>query len=99
MTGVKYDCGEGLCDTGTVLVNEEAVLSCQTHIKDVNGAAVATIEGLARNANLHPTMPLLECGEPALTPMGAVVGNAVYDLIGVRLNELRRSPPELKMQK
>jgi aerobic-type carbon monoxide dehydrogenase small subunit (CoxS/CutS family) len=54
LTGVKYGCGEGLCGACTVLVNQEAVLSCQTAVKDVNGAEVVTIEGLAQNGNLHP---------------------------------------------
>jgi len=68
LTGVKYGCGEGLCGTCTVLVNGEAVLSCQTPVKDVNGAEVVTIEGLAQNGNLHPIQQsfidhdALQCG-------------------------------------
>ena len=68
LTGVKYGCGEGLCGACTVLVNEEAVFSCQTLLKDVNGAEVVTIEGLAQNANLHPIQQAfiyhdaLQCG-------------------------------------
>ena len=54
LTGTKYGCGEGLCSACTVLVNEEAVLSCQTAVGDVNGAAIVTIEGLASNGDLHP---------------------------------------------
>ena len=53
LTGAKYGCGEGLCGACTVLVNGEAVLSCQTAIKDVAGAEIVTIEGLAQNGNLH----------------------------------------------
>jgi carbon-monoxide dehydrogenase small subunit len=54
LIGVKYGCGEGFCGACTVLVNEEAVLSCQIPAKDVSGAEVVTIEGLAQNGNLHP---------------------------------------------
>ena len=54
LTGVKYACGEGLCGACTVLVNGEAVLSCQTPVKDVGGAEVVTIEGLVQNEVLHP---------------------------------------------
>jgi aerobic-type carbon monoxide dehydrogenase small subunit (CoxS/CutS family) len=54
LTGVKYACGEGLCGACTVLVNGEAVLSCQTPVEDVDGAEVVTIEGLAQKGNLHP---------------------------------------------
>ena len=58
LTGAKYGCGEGLCGACTVLVNGEAVLSCQTPVKDVGGAEVVTIEGLAQN------------GKPASDPAG-----------------------------
>jgi len=54
LTGVKYGCGEGLCGACTVLVNDEAVLSCQKTIKEVDGSDIKTIEGLAQNGKLHP---------------------------------------------
>jgi len=68
LTGVKYGCGEGLCGACTVLVNGKAVLSCQTPVKDVSGAKIVTIEGLAQNGNLHPIQQAfidhdaLQCG-------------------------------------
>ena len=68
LTGAKYGCGEGLCGACTVLVNGEAVLSCQTAVKDVAGAEIVTIEGLAQNGNLHPSQQAfvdhdaLQCG-------------------------------------
>ena len=54
LTGVKYACGEGLCGACTVLINGEAVLTCQTPVEDVDGAEVVTIEGLSQNGKLHP---------------------------------------------
>jgi aerobic-type carbon monoxide dehydrogenase small subunit (CoxS/CutS family) len=68
LAGVKYGCGEGLCGACTVLVNGEAVLSCQIPLKDLNGVEVVTIEGLAQNGNLHPIQQAfidhdaLQCG-------------------------------------
>ena len=68
LTGTKYGCGEGLCGACTVLINNEAVLSCQTPVKDVDGAEIVTIEGLGRNGNLHPIQQAfidhdaLQCG-------------------------------------
>ncbi len=68
VTGPKYGCGEGLCGACTVLVNDEAVLSCQTTVKAVAGAEVVTIEGLAANGVLHPLQEAfirhdaLQCG-------------------------------------
>lgn len=54
ITGPKYGCGEGLCGSCTVLVNDEAMPSCQMTAADVAGAEVVTIEGLTRNGKLHP---------------------------------------------
>ena len=54
LTGTKYGCGESFCGACTVLVNYEAVRSCQTAVKEVKGKEVVTIEGLAANNKLHP---------------------------------------------
>jgi aerobic-type carbon monoxide dehydrogenase small subunit (CoxS/CutS family) len=54
LTGTKYACGEGFCGACTVLVNGEAVLSCQYPVKNVEGRDVLTIEGLAQGDVLHP---------------------------------------------
>ena len=54
LTGTKYGCGEGLCGACTVLVNEEAVRSCSTTLREVEGKRVVTIEGLGRDDALHP---------------------------------------------
>ena len=68
ITGPKYGCGEALCGACTVLVNNEAVLSCQTPVKEVDGAEVLTIEGLEKNGSLHPLQKAfikhdaLQCG-------------------------------------
>jgi aerobic-type carbon monoxide dehydrogenase small subunit (CoxS/CutS family) len=68
LTGTKYGCGESICGACTVLVNHEAVRSCQTTLKDVRGKEVVTIEGLAHNADLHPLQQAfmdhdaLQCG-------------------------------------
>ncbi len=53
LTGTKYGCGEGYCGSCTVLLENEAVRSCQTPFKDVQGKSVVTIEGLAKNGKLH----------------------------------------------
>ena len=53
-TGTKYGCGEGICGACTVLVNGEAMRSCQMTVKDIVGKDVTTIEGLATHGVLHP---------------------------------------------
>ena len=68
LTGTKYGCGEGLCGACTVLIDDEAVRSCQTAVRDVNGKRVVTIEGLAGGGKLHPMQKAfmendaLQCG-------------------------------------
>lgn len=67
-TGTKYSCGEGFCGACTVLVNNEAVLSCQYPIQNVDGKEVMTIEGLQQGRKLHPLQTefiqnnALQCG-------------------------------------
>jgi aerobic-type carbon monoxide dehydrogenase small subunit (CoxS/CutS family) len=53
LTGTKYGCGEGLCGACTVLVNDEALRSCSTTLREVEGKRVVTIEGLG-GETLHP---------------------------------------------
>ena len=68
LTGAKYGCGEGICGACTVLMNNEAVRSCQLPVEEVNGKEIVTIEGLARNGRLHPLQEAfvkhdaLQCG-------------------------------------
>jgi aerobic-type carbon monoxide dehydrogenase small subunit (CoxS/CutS family) len=54
LTGTKYGCGQNLCGACTVLINKEAVRSCQLPIREVRGKEVITIEGLAQGEKLHP---------------------------------------------
>lgn len=54
LTSVKHGCGEGQCGACTVLINNEAVRSCQIPVKDIEGKEVATIEALSQHGGLHP---------------------------------------------
>jgi carbon-monoxide dehydrogenase small subunit len=68
LTGTKYGCGEGLCGACTVIVDGKAERSCSLEVKAVAGKAVTTIEGLAKNGELHPLQKAflehdaLQCG-------------------------------------
>ena len=54
LTGTKFGCGLSQCGACTVIVNKEAVRSCQYPVKNVSGKEVLTIEGLAEGDKLHP---------------------------------------------
>lgn len=68
LTGAKYGCGKGYCGACTVLVGGTAVRSCRFPVKNVTGQEVITIEGLAKNGELHPIQSAfvrhdaLQCG-------------------------------------
>jgi CO/xanthine dehydrogenase Mo-binding subunit len=44
----------------------------------------------------NPEIAPQGCGEPAITPMGAVIANAIYDAVGVRLFQLPMTPKRIK---
>lgn len=68
LTGPKYGCGINQCGACTVLVDDQAVRSCNVTVKSVAGKSVRTIEGLARDGQLHPLQEAfiahdaLQCG-------------------------------------
>jgi len=68
LTGTKYGCGESLCGSCTVIVDGEAVRTCQLPVSAVQGKEVVTIEGLASGNRLHPLQAefadrgALQCG-------------------------------------
>jgi aerobic-type carbon monoxide dehydrogenase small subunit (CoxS/CutS family) len=53
LTGTKYGCGIGQCGACTVILEGNAVRSCQTPVSRAAGKQVTTIEGLSKNRS-HP---------------------------------------------
>ncbi len=55
LVGAKFGCGVGDCGACTVIVDGEAVRSCQLPVDGLEGAAIRTVEGLAAPSGaLHP---------------------------------------------
>ena len=54
LTGTKKGCDQGACGACTVLLDEKRVLSCLVLAAQCDGRDVTTIEGLAKDQELHP---------------------------------------------
>jgi len=53
LTGTKYGCGMGECGTCTVLLDGQPVFACLVLTVEADGQHVTTVEGLARQGELH----------------------------------------------
>ena len=54
LTGTKKGCDHGQCGACTVHIDGERVLACLTLAAQAEGRTITTIEGLAREGELHP---------------------------------------------
>ncbi len=54
LRGTHVGCEHGICGACTVLMNGHTVRSCLMFAVQANGAELTTIEGLAKNGELHP---------------------------------------------
>lgn len=54
LKGPKFGCGLAQCGTCTVLVDGKPVRSCVTPTSAVQGQSIRTLDGLAKNDQLHP---------------------------------------------
>jgi len=68
LTGTHVGCETSICGACTVLLNGQAVKSCTLLAVQADGAEVTTIEGLAKDGELHPLQEAfwechgLQCG-------------------------------------
>jgi aerobic-type carbon monoxide dehydrogenase small subunit (CoxS/CutS family) len=68
LTGTHVGCEHGICGACTILVDGEAMRSCLMLAVQADGAALTTVEGLARDGQLHPLQEAfrehhgLQCG-------------------------------------
>jgi len=83
LTGTKEGCGDGNCGSCTVVLDGRLVTSCLVLGVEADGAAVETIEGIARGNQLHPLQKsflenaALQCG--ICTPGFIVAAKALLD--------------------
>jgi isoquinoline 1-oxidoreductase alpha subunit len=51
LTGTKYGCGTGLCGACMVHIDGKRATSCQTHVSEIAGKSITTIEGLSPDSS------------------------------------------------
>ena len=54
LKGARFGCGTGHCGACTVVIDGEAVPSCDLPVSAAAGKAITTIEGLSTHGALHP---------------------------------------------
>jgi len=86
LTGTKKGCGIGDCGACTVLVDGVATFSCLTLAIQVEGCAVETVEGLAKDGKLNRL-------QQAFVDHGAIqCGFCTPGVLMVSTELLRRNP-------
>ena len=54
LTGTHVGCETSLCGACTVMIDGQAVKSCTMFAVQADGSSITTIEGFAKNGELHP---------------------------------------------
>ena len=94
LTGTRYGCGHGVCGACFVLVDGAPTAACTTPVREVEGKAVTTVEGLAHGKRLHPVQrafleeDAMQCG---YCTSGMIIS-------GVALLERRPHPTETEVR-
>jgi len=86
LTGTKEGCGEGECGACTVLIDGQIVNSCLVPVAQIEGSNIKTIEGVARESNLHAVQ------QAFIDHGGAQCGICTPGMVLAAINLLDRNP-------
>jgi len=94
LIGTRFGCGTGQCGACFVMVDGKALPSCDTPLWSAEKKRITTIEGLARDGELHPVQKALlaeQAGQCAYCISGIAVAAAA-------LLSSNRSPSEQQVR-
>jgi aerobic carbon-monoxide dehydrogenase small subunit len=93
MTGTKHGCDNATCGTCTVVLNGKATKSCNTPVSKAAGAEIVTVEGLAKNGDLHPIQKAI--AESGAVQCGFCTPGIIMELYGLLESNPNASEGEL----
>ena len=85
LTGTKYGCDNATCGACVVILNGQAVKSCNTLASSAAGGELTTVEGLARGMELHPVQKAL--AESGAVQCGFCTPGIVMELVALFENK------------
>jgi len=83
LTGAKEGCNEGECGACTIIKDGKPINSCLTLAVEADASTILTVEGLAKNGELHPLQKAfvedgaVQCG--FCTPGMLMTAKAILD--------------------
>ena len=86
LTGTKEGCGEGECGACTVVIDGQIVNSCLVPVAQAHGADITTIEGVAREDQLHAVQ------QAFIDHGGAQCGICTPGMVLAAVDLLKRNP-------
>jgi len=86
LTGTKEGCGEGECGACTVIIDGQIVNSCLVPVAQADGGDVTTIEGVAREDQLHAVQ------QAFIDHGGAQCGICTPGMVLAAVDLLKRNP-------
>lgn len=92
LNGPKFGCGLGQCGACTVIIKGQAVRSCITTLKAVDGGEITTLEGLGTLEKPHPIQ------QAFITEQAAQCGFCLNGVIMTAKAYLDRNPKATEAQ-
>ncbi len=94
LTGAKFGCGLGQCGACSVLVDGEAIRSCQISVRQAVGKTITTLEGLGTIDNPHPVQAAFITDQAA--QCGYCANGMVINAVALLMRNLKPSLDEIK---